>query len=171
MSTVEAVTELNSVTPGNFRSILGRFVTGVVAVTAAGEEGGAPAGLVVNSFASVSLSPPLVLFCVAHTSTSWPRVRSAGRFCVNILGEDQREISTRLAGSGPDKFEGVPWTAAPCGAPVIDGGIGWIECSVEAEHPAGDHDVIVARVHRLDSGKDGCPLVFHRGLYGRYVAL
>lgn len=131
----------------------------------------APVGLAVNSFASVSLDPPLVLFCVSHTSTSWPQVRSADFFCVNILGETQRDISTRFAISGGDKFRGVSWSESPHGAPAIDGALGRLECTVEAEHPAGDHDVIVARVHQLDSRRDASPLIFYRGLYGRYAAL
>ncbi|MDJ1132039.1 flavin reductase family protein [Streptomyces iconiensis] len=153
------------------RAIAGRFTTGVVAVTALREEDDTPVGLAVNSFASVSLEPPLVLFCVARTSTSWPGVRSAARFCVNILGEGQRQLSTRFATSGADKFSGVPWTPSPGGGPVLDGSIGWIECSVEEEVPAGDHTVVLARVHDMDAPREGSPLVFFRGLYGRYAQL
>ncbi|MGW7516952.1 flavin reductase family protein [Streptomyces sp. NPDC054796] len=154
-----------------FRSIAGRFTTGVVAVTARRASDGAPVGLAVNSFTSVSLEPPLILFCVARTSTSWPDVRSADRFCVNILGEGQRMLSTRFATSGAEKFSGVPWTPSPGGAPVLDGSIGWIECSVEEEITAGDHTVVLARVHDLDASEEDSPLVFFRGLYGRYAQL
>ncbi|MGW6703737.1 flavin reductase family protein [Streptomyces sp. NPDC054956] len=159
-----------SVDSRQFRSVLGRFTTGVVAVTALRAGDSAPVGLAVNSFSAVSLEPPLILFCVARTSTSWPQVRSAGRFCVNILGEGQRELSTRFATSGADKFDGVRWTPAPSGMPVLDGAIGWLDCVVEAEYPAGDHDVVIARVRHLDGDEDGSPLVFFRGLYGRYAA-
>jgi 3-hydroxy-9,10-secoandrosta-1,3,5(10)-triene-9,17-dione monooxygenase reductase component len=153
-----------------FRAILGRFTTGVVAVTALPEQGCTPAGLAVNSFTSVSLQPALVLICIARSSTSWPHVRSAARFCINILGEDQREISKRLATSGTDKFRGVRWTTTPNRTPILDGAIGWLECSIEAEYPAGDHTVVVARVHHLDADRDGAPLVFYRGSYGRLGA-
>lgn len=159
------------VEPRRLRTVAGRFTTGVVAVTALRGSDGAPAGLAVNSFTSVSLTPPLVLFCVARSSSSWPDVRSADRFCVNILGENQRELSARFATSGTDKFGGVPWQPSPGGAPVLDGSIGWLECSVEKEIPAGDHDVVLARVHDLDTRQEDAPLLFYGGLYGRYARL
>jgi 3-hydroxy-9,10-secoandrosta-1,3,5(10)-triene-9,17-dione monooxygenase reductase component len=153
-----------------FRATLGRFATGVVAVTALRANDASPVGLAVNSFASVSLDPALVLFCIAKNSTSWPQVRTAERFCVNILGEHQQELSTRLAARGDGKFRGVGWTVTPTGTPVLDGAIGWLECSVEAEYEAGDHDVIVSRVHRLHSREGGTPLVFYSGSYERLAA-
>lgn len=153
-----------------FRATLGRFTTGVVAVTALRGSDSAPVGLAVNSFTAVSLDPALVLFCIAKNSTSWPQIRTAERYCVNILGEHQRELSSRLATSGGDKFRGVRWSSTPSGTPVLDGAIGWLECSVEAEYTAGDHDVIVSRVSRLSSSEDGAPLVFYRGSYGRLAA-
>ncbi|GHA08079.1 MULTISPECIES: flavin reductase family protein [Streptomyces] len=162
--------QVSQVSHEEFRATLGRFTTGVVAVTAVRAGDAAPVGLAVNSFTSVSLDPALVLFCIARTSTSWPRVRAAERFCVNILGADQRELSSRLATSGADKFRGVRWSTTPAGTPVLDGAIGWLECSVEAEYPAGDHDVVIARVHRLSSREDGAPLVFYRGSYERLAA-
>lgn len=153
--------------PAAFRSVLGRFPTGVVAVTALDPASGLPAGLAVNSFTSVSLDPPLVAFCVAHTSTTWPVLRTAPRLCVNILAEPQRDVSHRLAfGSGPEKFDGVPWTRGPGGAPLIDGALAWIECSVEQEHAAGDHLIVVARAHDLAEHHGAGPLVFYRGGYG-----
>ena len=153
-----------------FRAILGRFTTGVVAVTALREKDSIPVGLAVNSFTSVSLDPALVLICIARTSTSWPHVRKAERFCINILGESQREISKRLATSGTDKFRDIHWTTTPTKTPVLDGAIAWLECSIEAEYPAGDHTVVIARVHHLDANHDGRPLVFYRGSYGRLAA-
>lgn len=152
-----------------FRTILGHFATGVVAVTAIDAETGRPAGLAANSFTSVSLEPALVSFCVAHTSTTWPRLRRAGRFCVNILAESQLEVCLRLAAKGGDKFAGLEWTESPGGGPVIDGALAWLECSVEAEHAAGDHVIVVARVHHLDRHQDGEPLVFYRGSYGSFT--
>jgi 3-hydroxy-9,10-secoandrosta-1,3,5(10)-triene-9,17-dione monooxygenase reductase component len=151
----------------HFRNVLGRFATGVVAITAIGPDG-EPCGLAANSFTSVSLDPPLVAFCVAHTSTSWPRVRSAGRLCVNVLSEHHERVSRQLATSGGDKFAGVPWSPSPGGSPVIDGALAWIDCSVEAEHLAGDHVIVVARVHDLDAHLDHGPLVFFRGHYGGF---
>jgi 3-hydroxy-9,10-secoandrosta-1,3,5(10)-triene-9,17-dione monooxygenase reductase component len=153
-----------------FRGILGRFATGVVAITAIDPETDRPTGLAANSFTSVSLDPPLVSFCVAHTSSTWPRLREAGRFCVNILSEPQREVCLQLATKGGEKFAGLEWTAAPGGGPVIDGALAWLECSVDAEHVAGDHVIVVARVHHLDKHDDGEPLVFYRGSYGSFDA-
>ena len=156
--------------PAAFRSVLSRFATGVVAVTAIDSASGLPAGLAVNSFTSVSLDPPLVAFCVAHTSRTWPILRASDRFCVNILAAPQLEVSERLAfGSGPDKFTGVGWTHGPGGAPLIDGALAWIECSVEQEHTAGDHLLVVARVHDLAEHRDGDPLVFYRSGYGAFT--
>ncbi|WP_141577444.1 flavin reductase family protein [Actinomadura sp. WMMA1423] len=156
--------------PAAFRSVLGRFATGVVAVTALDPASGLPAGLAANSFTSVSLDPPLVAFCVAHTSTTWPIMHTADRFCVNILAAPQPDVSERLAfGRGPEKFSGVGWTRGPGGAPLIDGALAWIECSVEQEHVAGDHLIVVARVHDLAEHHDGEPLVFYRGGYGAFT--
>jgi 3-hydroxy-9,10-secoandrosta-1,3,5(10)-triene-9,17-dione monooxygenase reductase component len=152
-----------------FRSVLGRFATGVVAVTAISPETREPAGLTANSFTSVSLDPPLVALCVAHTSSTWPTLRRAERICVNILAATQRDIGLQLAAKGEDKFAGLEWSASPGGSPVIDGALAWLECTVEAEHPAGDHVIVVSRVHHLDNRHDGDPLVFYRGSYGRFA--
>ncbi|MGW0604771.1 flavin reductase family protein [Streptomyces sp. NPDC002640] len=152
-----------------FRDVLGRFATGVVAVTAYAPGGTRPTGLAANSFASVSLDPPLVSFCVARTSSSWPLLRTSDRLCVAILGEDQRDVSERLSARGGDKFRSIAWKpATPGGLPVPVGALGWLECSVEAEHPAGDHDIVVAHVHHLAAIHDGPPLVFFRSQYGAF---
>ncbi|MFG2078313.1 flavin reductase family protein [Nonomuraea maritima] len=153
-----------------FRQALGTFATGVVAVTAADPRGGRPYGLAVNSFTSVSLDPPLVAFCVSHTSTSWPRVRAAGEITVNVLAGRQREACAQLASRGGDKFAGLGWTASPSGNPILDGALAWLDCAIEAEHVAGDHTIVVTRVLRLDLLADGDPLVFFRGAYGSFTA-
>ncbi|WP_176955623.1 flavin reductase family protein [Sinosporangium album] len=173
MRPVSARDPLTRPAPLDFRKALGRYATGVVAVT--GLVGGAPVALVVNSFTSVSLDPPLVSFCVAHTSRTWPRLREAARLGVNILGEHQRAVAVRLAATDGDRFHGVPWTAAPsgpselAGPPVLDGVIGRLECSIAAEHPAGDHDIVVAHVHLVDACATGRPLVFYGGRYGGFA--
>jgi 3-hydroxy-9,10-secoandrosta-1,3,5(10)-triene-9,17-dione monooxygenase reductase component len=153
-----------------FRTALGRFATGVVVVTGSTGADARPSGLTVNSFASVSLEPPLVSFCAGRDSRTWPVLRTSARLCVNILGAGQERTSRRLARSGPDKFASVAWSRSPSGQPVLDGAIAWLECSVEAEHPAGDHHIVVARVHALGAGADDGPLLFYRGGYGRFVA-
>ncbi|WP_433253886.1 flavin reductase family protein [Streptosporangium sp. CA-135522] len=151
-----------------FRSVLGHFATGVVAITAVDPDSGEPCGLAANSFTSVSLDPPLVAFCVAHTSTSWPRLRAAKTQTVSVLAEHQEQVCAALAGRGGDKFAGLEWTESPGGNPVIADALAWIDCSVEAEHPAGDHVIVVARVHQLGLQGDGGPLLFFRGGYGRF---
>lgn len=129
---------------------------------------GEPVGLAVNSFTSVSLEPALVAFCVARTSKTWPRLGSAGSFCVNILSEQQEALSRAFAGRPPDRFRGVGWRPGPSGAPILADVLAWIDCSVDAEHDAGDHIIVVGRVRELDVGHEGRPLVFYRGGYGRF---
>lgn len=151
-----------------FRSVLGRFATGVVAITAVDSETGEPTGLAANSFTSVSLDPPLVAFCVAHTSSTWPRLKVADRLCINILSEAQESVCRQLAVKGGDKFADIEWTTSPGGGPVLKEALAWIECTIENEHMAGDHLIVVARVHRLDKHHDGDPLLFYQGTYGRF---
>ncbi|MGW7691341.1 flavin reductase family protein [Streptomyces asiaticus] len=151
-----------------FRTVLGHFATGVVAITAIDPETGIPTGLAANSFTSVSLDPPLVGFCVAHTSTSWPRVRTAQRYCVNILAEHQEEVCRQLSRKGAEKFRDVGWAPSPGGAPVLDEAVAWLEVTTEDEHLAGDHVIVVARVRHL-AAEDRSPLLFFRGGYGRFT--
>ncbi|HVF12949.1 MAG TPA: flavin reductase family protein [Acidimicrobiales bacterium] len=148
-----------------FRQVLGHFATGVTVVT--GLDTAGPVGLAVNSFTSVSLDPPLVAISVNRTSSTWPRIRTSGRFTVNILSADQEAVSRRFA-SGGDRFEGVGWRRSPSGSPVLDGALAWIDATVEAEHDAGDHLLVVGRVSALDVVGAGGPLVFYRGGYGRF---
>lgn len=149
-----------------FRQVLGHFPTGVTVVTS--EVDGERVGLAVGSFFSVSLDPPLVGFCVGHQSTSWPRIRAAGRFCVNVLGDDQEEVSRVFASKGDDKFAGVGYDAAPySGAPRIADVLAWIDCELHDVHTAGDHELVVGRVHDLAVADEGGPLVFFRGGYSQ----
>jgi 3-hydroxy-9,10-secoandrosta-1,3,5(10)-triene-9,17-dione monooxygenase reductase component len=149
-----------------YRHVLGHFATGVVAITALDPATGRPTGLAANSFSSVSLDPPLVSFCVGHTSTSWPRVRAAGRFCINVLAEHQHHVCVALARSGGDKFEGLSWSESPAGCPLVDEAAAWLEVTLEAEYAAGDHVIVVARVEALEA-YERPPLLFFRGGYGR----
>ena len=146
--------------------MLGHFATGVTVVTAM--HGGTPAGLSVNSFTSVSLDPPLVAFCVARTSATRPRIREAGWFCVNILAEHQEGVSRVFATRGADKFRGIGWHPSVSGAPILAGVLAWIDCTIDVEHDAGDHVLVVGRVRELDVAAEGRPLVFYRGGYGRF---
>ncbi|WP_028811019.1 flavin reductase family protein [Streptomyces flavidovirens] len=163
------------VDPVEFRSVLGHFASGVTVVTAPGGAGEddetAPAGFACQSFASLSLDPPLVTFMVARTSTTWPRIARAGVFCVNILGADQGELCRGFAVSGADKFAGVGYRAAPVTrSPLLDSVPAWIDCRIHAVHTGGDHLIVVGRVEALGGSDDGEPLLFHRGRFGRFSA-
>ena len=152
-----------------FRQVLGHFATGVTVVTGA-DEAGDPVGLSVNSFTSVSLDPPLIAFSVGRTSTTWPRIRATGRFAVNILAADQEVVCRRFASNtaGADRFDGIGWHPSPSGSPLLDGALAWIDATVEAEHEAGDHVMVFGRVSGLEVAREGPPLVFYRGGYGRF---
>ncbi len=152
--------------PARYRQVLGHFATGVTVVTSARDD--RPLGLAVNSFTSVSLDPPLVAFCVARTSTTWPTIRSTGSFCVNILAEDQEAICRAFAGHGHERFRGVGWHPAESGAPIVAGGLAWLDCTIEVEHDAGDHIMVLGRVRAMGVDHEGRPLVFYRGGYGRF---
>ena len=151
-----------------FRQVLGHFPTGVTVVTAMAQDG--PAGMAIGSFTSVSLEPPLVAFCPSHASLTWPRIRSAGVFCVNVLAEDQEHLSRIFANRDEtvDRFSGVGWARAGSGSPLLDGVLAWIDCDIDVVHAAGDHDIVVGKVRDLGVAREGGPLLFFRGGYGRF---
>ena len=151
-----------------FRDVLGRFASGVTVVTAI--SGGAPVGLTCQSFSSVSLNPPLVVFIPAKTSRAWPAIQRSGKFCVNFLAADQAELSNQMAAKGADKFAGVSWSPAPVtGSPLVHDTLAYVDCQIQSVHEAGDHYVVIGRVLDLgvadeDAGNDQ-PLLFFRGKY------
>jgi len=152
--------------PERFRQVLGHFCTGVTVVTTADDDG--PAGFACQSFAAVSLEPPLVLFCPSRASVTWPRIARAGHFCANVLASNQRDLARIFAVSGAtgtDKFAGVRWSSSPSGAPILDGALTWVACTVEAVHEAGDHQVVLGRVTDLGECRPAKPLLFYRGRY------
>ena len=151
-----------------FRQVLGHLPTGVTVVTANGPEG--PVAMSANSVTSVSLEPPLVLFCPARNSTTWPHIRDSGRFCINVFAAHHEEYSRRLSARGVDRFAGVAWHARTAG-PALDDAIALIACTIDVVHEAGDHLIVVGAVDRLDVREDGGePLVFFRGRYGSFAA-
>ncbi|MFD8993670.1 flavin reductase family protein [Streptomyces abikoensis] len=161
----------------DFRTVLGHFASGVTVITAPGADGEPPAGFACQSFASLSLDPPLVVFMVGRTSTTWPRVARAGVFCVNILGSGQGTLCRGFAVSGAqtaDKFTGVPHTPAPAtGSPRIEGVPAWVDCVIHAVHTAGDHLIVVGRVAALGEDENAAsagPLLFHRSGFGTFDA-
>ena len=149
--------------PDHFKQVLGYFSTGVVVVTAL--DGGQPVGMSAQSVVSLSLDPPLVLFCPARSSTTWPRIQRARSFALNILAADQQQLSDGFARSGADKFAGVEWAAGHTGAPLLAGAIGHVECQLENVYPGGDHEIAVGRVVDLGVRRDASPLIYFRGAY------
>lgn len=148
-----------------FRDVLSRFASGVTVVTAMVD--GRPVGMTAQAFTSVSLDPPLVLFCPAKTSRAWPLMQRAGMFCVNLLAHDQAELSEKMAARGTDKFDRVSWTPSTVtGSPKLDGILGHVDCAVEAVHEAGDHYVVIGRVLDLDASDVPHALLFFEGRYG-----
>ncbi|SDG78616.1 flavin reductase family protein [Roseospirillum parvum] len=150
-----------------FRSALGLFATGVTVVTT-GDGGGRTAGMTVNSFSSVSLDPPLILWCLGKGSPSQPVFEAAGHFAVNVLAAGQEALSTQFARPG-DKFAGVDWRPGRFGDPLIEGAIATFECRTTARHDAGDHLILVGQVAHFDH-RDGEPLLFFGGRYGRLTS-
>lgn len=152
--------------PATLRRVLGAFPTGVTALAAL--VGGTPVGMAANSFASVSLEPPLVSVCVATSSRTWPRLRSAPHLGVSVLGHEQEAASRSLASrDAADRFAGLRWRTSEDGAVFLEGASAWLDCSVEREIRAGDHDIVLLRVHRLGTEPGVPPLVFHGSRYRR----
>jgi 3-hydroxy-9,10-secoandrosta-1,3,5(10)-triene-9,17-dione monooxygenase reductase component len=149
-----------------FRQVLGHFPTGVTVVTA--DPGDGPVGLTIGSFTSVSLDPPLVGFLPGKASTSWPAIERSGHFCVNVLADDQGDLCWRFARETDDKFAGVGWHAGGTGAPILDGVLAWIDCTIEHVHDGGDHWFVVGRVVALDAAREAGPLLFFRGKLGGF---
>jgi len=152
-----------SIDGARFRQVLGHFPTGVTVITS--ETDGAPMGFAVGSFFSVSLEPALVGFCVAESSTSWPGIQRTGRFCANVLAADQEDVCRNFASSGGDKFQGVGWRHSRLGSPILNDVLAWIDCEIESQHAAGDHEIVVGRVRDLAVGRETHPLLFFRGGY------
>jgi 3-hydroxy-9,10-secoandrosta-1,3,5(10)-triene-9,17-dione monooxygenase reductase component len=150
--------------PEDMRQHLGYFATGVTVITAEDEAG--PVGFACQSFSSVSLEPPLVLFCVDESSRSWPRIRAAGTFCVNILAEDQQELCGRFGSKTGAKFEGLEWTRSAWDTPALPDVLIRVHAEVAQVHTAGDHDIVIGRVLELEQPRGGRPLVFYQGRFG-----
>jgi len=151
----------------HFRHVLSHYPTGVVVVTAVAGDGGL-AGMAVGSFTSVSLNPPLVAYLPDVSSTSFPRIRTATSFCVNVLAADQHSVCCAFATRGGDKFAGTEWSANRYGAPRLAGAAAWIDCDLESVSEAGDHYIVLGRVLALDTPGDRAPLVFYRNGYGSF---
>jgi flavin reductase (DIM6/NTAB) family NADH-FMN oxidoreductase RutF len=165
MSETVASDVLSPVDPRALRSVLGRFATGVAVVTTTSPDG-QPVGMTVNSFTSVSLDPPLVLFCVNRDSQLRPVFANADAFVVNVLRESQKELSRRFARPGLDRFGTRRPVPGRSGAPLLDSPLAAIECHTDRVVAAGDHDVVIGRVVAMHApSDDGPPLVYYGGAY------
>lgn len=152
-----------------FRRVLGHYPTGVCAVTTMVND--APVGMIVGSFTSASLDPPLIAFLPDKRSTTWPKIEAAGRFCVNILAAQQLDVCKVVASRAENKFEQVTYRQSGSGMPMIEGAVAWIDCDLHAIHEAGDHHIALGRVLSLDVGPADRPLIFFQGGYGQFSSL
>jgi flavin reductase (DIM6/NTAB) family NADH-FMN oxidoreductase RutF len=151
--------------PARLRRVFGAFPSGVTAVAAVVD--GRPVGLAASSFAPVSLDPPLVSVCIARASTTWPVLGRALRFGLSVLSEDQGRACRQLAARDTDRFAALAWRPTGAGAVLLDGASAWLECSIERQIPAGDHYIVLLRVHDLHADHDIRPLVFHASIFRR----
>jgi 3-hydroxy-9,10-secoandrosta-1,3,5(10)-triene-9,17-dione monooxygenase reductase component len=156
---------MSSVTidPARMRQVMGHFATGVTVITAVHD--GEPVGMACQSFTSLSLEPAYISFAPALSSTTWPRIRAAHKFAVNILAADQQDVCRAMGRSGGDKFADVAWEKGANGAPLLGGSIAWIEAEVEHVLPGGDHEIVIGKVSALELPRDADPLLFYKGAY------
>lgn len=154
--------------PQWFRQVLGRYPTGVALISSM-EDDGTPIGMVVGTFTSVSLDPPLVAFLPAKTSTSWPRIQTTGRFAVNVLGASQEDICRAFSSKSGNKYESVAWHSSDSGTPFLDKAVARLDCTIENVMDAGDHEIVLGRVNTMDVASMDLPLLFLQGGYGGFT--
>lgn len=147
----------------HYRRVLGSHPTGVVVITGRG-----PLGMSCSSLFSVSLTPPLVGFCPARSSKTWPRIRETGSFCVNILAAHHEHLARQFAGEDEHRFHDVAWSAGLTHMPLLREAVGWIECRIHAELDGGDHTIVLGEVLALDAANERSALIFHHGSYGSF---
>ena len=155
-----------SLDPRTYRDVLGHYPTGVCVITAKCPD--QAHGMIVGSFTSVSLDPPLVAFFPSKASTSWPRIENTGRFCVNILGSDQLDICKKLSSPASKKFENISYRLSPGGAPIIDSVVAWIDCTIHSTIDAGDHFIVLGLVDDLKIERSDKSMIFFKGAYGEF---
>jgi len=159
-----------TIEPASFREALGHFASGITIITTQVDD--EPIGFTCQSFYSVSMNPPLVSFSVKASSFSYPKICQAERFAVNILSSEQSHVSNQFAIRGADKWQGIDWQLSPLGNPVINDSLHWLDCKIHAEHPAGDHLIVIGEVKglNLDVAAAARPLLYFKGKYGGLAA-
>lgn len=153
------------VDPRSFRKALGCFATGVTVVTTLNPDTGAPVGVTISAFASLSLEPPLVLFCLGNRTSALDCYRRSSHFAVNVLSELQRDLSIRFASKAENKWDGIVVETWDSGVPILPGCLANLECSVAGVQDGGDHAILIGRVERLRHQEGGSPLIYFRGSY------
>lgn len=151
--------------PTTYRATLGRFASGITIITACDAEG-RDVGMTVSAFSSLSLTPPLVLICIDNAASVAPVLEHCETFAVNILADDQEELSRRFAKRELNRFEGVPVTRGELGVALLDGALANLECRVSARQPGGDHTILIGEVKAANL-REGEPLLYYRGAYRR----
>lgn len=145
------------------RQVMGHFATGVTIITTLSKSGQLH-GLTANAFTSVSLEPPLLLISVDKKAESYPAFEESKVFTVNILADDQEALSRKFAVSGGNKFEGVAYRIGANGAPILEGALTYIECTLYAAYEGGDHSLYLGEIQQAET-REGKPLLFFRGGY------
>lgn len=153
----------------HFRHVLGGYPTGVSVITS--NDGASRHAMVVGTFTSISLDPPLIGFFPGKSSSSWPKIQAIGRFCVNILAADQLGHCNRFASKAADKFVDLAHDESPSGLPILPGVVGWLECTIASVQAIGDHWFVVGAVDALERTSQDSPLLFFGGAYHRLQAL
>ena len=166
MSSTEDRPEGQKFSSRELRDALGQFCTGITVITAVDE--GAPVGFACQSFSALSLDPPLILFCPNKASGSWKGIEKAGKFAVNILSENQEDVSSTFGRRGDDKFAEIAWSPSPLGSPVINGVMAWLDCEIDQVLDGGDHWIVLGKVSDIGpTDRRERPLLFYRGAYLR----
>jgi flavin reductase (DIM6/NTAB) family NADH-FMN oxidoreductase RutF len=155
-----------TIDPDSFRSVLGRFASGITVVTTLDAQD-RDVGMTVSAFASVSLRPPLISVCIDHAASMHRAISAAERFGVNILAAEQEALSRRFAAvESSHRFEGIGYERGESGVVLLDDALGHMECLRVAQHEAGDHTLFIGEVERAVS-RDARPLLYYRGGYAQ----
>jgi len=164
------MSELPEVDGVHFRKVLGTYPTGVTIVSAHDDDG--PCGMIIGSFASVSLDPPLVEFMPTTDSLTGDRIIKSGGYCVNVLTVDQLDLCNSFFDKSKDPFDAIDWRPGPSGSPIVPGCSAYIDCTIDEVQPGGDHHIVVGRVLELEAQADPAdPLMFYQGGYGTFAPL
>lgn len=157
-----------AIDPQHYRKTMGRYPTGVALISAL-DDNNQPVGMIVGTFTSISLDPPLVSFMPAKTSTTWPKIQKSGKFTVSVLGAEQENVVRAFGGKAATKFETVAWEKSPHGNPVAEGSIAWIDCTTTEVIEAGDHYIVLGAVEQMDTQGTELPLLFFQGGFGKFT--